>query len=138
MAMTRYSYEEMILLRMLEINSLVPHYWSELILLAEQLLQTEKEREELHKMIFEIEKLVLETEVAPRETEDGKVVWVERVRSRLSLYDIEMAIESNPDYFAYFEREDGQKISKFDIERELNRIKSWLYGIVRSRNERRL
>jgi hypothetical protein len=100
--------------------------------MAEQLLSPE-EREELHKMIFEIEKLVLETEVAPRETEDGKVVWVERIRSRLSLYDIEMAIESNPDYYSYFERDDGVKVTKFDIDRELNRIKSWLYSKVRDR-----
>lgn len=132
----RYSYEEMILLRLLEMNSLLPHYWSELILLAEQLLDPE-EREELHKMIFEVEKTVLETEMEPKEKADGTVVWIERIRGRLSLYDIEMAIESNPDYYAYFEREDGMKITKFDVERQLNRIKSWLYARVRQRSQGR-
>ena len=122
MGIQKFSYEEMILLRMLEINSLIPHYWSELILLAEQLLEQE-ERAELHSMIFEVEKLVLETEVIPKEQPDGTLLWVERIKGRLSLYDIEMAIESNPDYYSFFERHDGQKVSKFDIERELNRIK---------------
>ena len=64
----RYSYEEMILLRVLELNPLLPHlaslvlrvgaclshYWSELILLAEQLLDDD-EREELHAKIFDVE-----------------------------------------------------------------------------------
>ena len=68
----RYSYEEMILLRILELNPLLPHYWSEVILLAEQLLDDE-EREELHEKIFNVEKLVLETERIPREMADGKV-----------------------------------------------------------------
>ena len=91
------------------------------------------EREELNEMIFNVEKMVLETEVIPKETEDGKLVWVERITNRLSLYDIEMALESNADYYAYFERDDGTKVSKFDIERELNRIKIFLYNKVRQR-----
>lgn len=136
MGMQRYSYEEMILLRMLEINSLVPHYWSELLLLAEQLLSPE-EREQLHEMIFEVEKMVLETEMVPQETEEGGVVWTERVKGELSLYDIEMAIESNPDYYAYFEKSDGAKVTKFDIERRLDKIRKWLYDKVRARAQGR-
>lgn len=132
--MQRYSYEEMILVRCLEINSLVPHYWSELMLLAMQLL-SEEERDELREMIFDVEKMVLETEVVPKEQEDGSIVWVERIRGDLSLYDIEMAIESNPDYYSYFERSDGQQVTKFDIERKLDRIKKWLYERVRQRSE---
>lgn len=136
MGIQRYSYEEMMLLRVLELNSLLPHYWSELILLAEQLL-THDEREELHDMIFDVEKMVLEIEVIPRELTDGRLVWVERIRGELSLYDIEMALESNPDFYAYFQREDGRMITKFDIERELNRIKAWLFEKVRERAENR-
>lgn len=132
----RIAYEEMILLRMLELNSLMPHYWSELVMLAEQLLDNE-ERKELMRMIFEVEKMVFETEIVPRELEDGRLIWVERIHGRLSLYDIEMALESNPDYYAYFERQDGRTISKFDIERELNRIKKWLYDKVRDRSQSR-
>lgn len=136
MGLQRYSYEEMILLRLLELNSLMPHVWSEMILLAEQLLSPE-EREELHRRIFEVEKMVLETEVVPKEQPDGTVVWVERIKGDLSLYDIEMAIESNPDYYCYFERPDGQKVTKFDVERQLNKIKSWLYEKVRARAQGR-
>ena len=131
-----YNYEEIILLRILDLPSLLPHYWSEIILLAEQLL-AEEERDELHKMIFDVERLVLETEVIPQETQDGKIVWIERIKSRLSLYDIEMAIESNPDFYSYFEREDGVRVTKFDIERELNRIKAWLFEKVRARSSTR-
>lgn len=132
----RLHYEEMILLRLLELNSLLPHYWSELILLAEQLLDQD-ERIELHNMMFEVEKLVLETEMEPRERSDGTIAWVEHIKGNLSLYDIEMAVESNPDYYAYFEREDGLKVTKFDVERALNRIKSWLYNKVRQRSSGR-
>ena len=114
----------------------MPHYWSELILLAEQLLLPE-ERAELHEMIFKIEKLVLETEIIPKDTGDGMVIWVERIKGRYSLYDIEMAVESNPDYYAYFETPDGRKVTKFDIERELDKIKKWLYEKVRSRAQTR-
>lgn len=103
-------------------------------MLSEQLLDPD-ERKQLHEMIFEIEKMVLETEVVPREDEEGKLIWVERVRGKLSLYDIEMAIESNPDYYAYFQKEDGTIITKFDVERELDRVKSWIYEKVRMRSQ---
>ena len=128
----RYSYEEILLQRIWNLTSLYPHYWSELLLLAEQFL-TDEQREELHSMIFDVEKLVLETEVIPRVDENGKLFWVERIRGKLSLYDIEMAIESNPDYYAYFQREDGTIVTKFDVERELNRIKGWLFAHIRQR-----
>jgi len=55
------------------------------------------------------------------------------IKAGLSLYDIEMATESNPDYYAYFERSDGNQVTKFDVERELNKIKQWIYAEVRVR-----
>jgi len=58
----------------------------------------------------------------------------EQLKAGMSLYDIEMAIESNPDYYAYFEKSDGTQITKFDIERELNKIKSWIYEKVREKS----
>ena len=88
-------------------------------------------------MIFNVEKMVLETEVVPQEQEDGTIIWIERIVGRLSLYDIEMAIESNPDYYAYFTRQDGRVVTKFDIERELDKIKKWLFNKVRGRAEQR-
>lgn len=48
-----------------------------------------------------------------------------------SLYDIEMSIESNQDYFSFFERSDGIVVTKFDVERRLNNIKSFIYSQVR-------
>ena len=105
-------------------------------MLAHQLLD-ESERRDLIEKIFNVEKLVFETELIRRETPAGKAYWAERIKGRLSLYDIEMAIESNPDYYAFFERDDGTKISKFDIERELNRVKGWIYEKVRIRSHGR-
>lgn len=105
-------------------------------MLARQLLDAE-ERHELDEMLFEVEKMVLETEIVPKETEDGKLVWVERIRGQMSLYDIEMAMESNMDYYAFFQRDDGSVITKFDVERKLNKIKSWLYTRVRQRAQNR-
>ena len=115
---------------------MVPHYFSHLFLLAEQLLSPE-EREELHEKIFEVEKMVLQTEVVPVEKADGSVQWVERVKGNLSMYDVEMALESSVDFYSYFEREDGSQVTRFDVERELNKIKSWLYSKVRERSSGR-
>lgn len=107
-------------------------------MLADQFLQTDEDREELRRMIFEVEKLVLETEMVPIEDEQsGKLIWIERVKGERSLYDIEMALESNPDFFAYFIREDGTQITKFDIERRLDVIRKWLYSKVREKAQGR-
>jgi hypothetical protein len=77
---------------------------------------TSEQYAELQEMIRSVEEIVL----SPSQVKGG-----------LSLYDIEMAFESNADYYAYFEREDGVQITKFDVERELSKIKSWIYGHVR-------
>jgi hypothetical protein len=98
------------------------------------MLQDEEDREELKKYIFEVEKLVLETEFVPVEDEEtGKLLWVERVKGERSLYDIEMALESNLDYYAFFEKEDGSIVTKFDVERKLDRMRKFLYEIVRNK-----
>jgi hypothetical protein len=55
----------------------------------------------------------------------------------MSLYDIEMAIESNADYYAYFEKEDGTVVTKFDVERKLDNIRKWLYETVRVKSQNR-
>lgn len=112
----------MILLRILELNSLMPHYWSELFTLSFQLFEDD-ELTELKFMIKVVEELVF--------TDD-------EVKNGLSLYDLEMAIESNADYYSYFEREDnGRAVSKFEIERNLNRIKVWIFERVRMKAQQR-
>jgi len=78
-----------------------------------------EEYEELQKMITQIELMIY----TPEELEAGGG----------SLYDIEMALESNPDFYSYFERADGDRVTKFDIERNLNNIKMWIYQRVRER-----
>lgn len=103
---------------------------------AEQLLD-DQERKQLNEMIFEVEKMVFETEIVPREDDEGNVYWVERIKGRLSLYDIEMATESNPDYYAYFQRDDGRVVTKFDIERRLDRIKKWMFERITERSQNR-
>ena len=133
--MQRYSYEEMMLLRAIELNSLLPHYWSELFTLMSQLLD-EKETQFLQQQLVEIENYVLSEA---------------QIKAGYSLYDIEMAIESNPDYYAYFENPRGNnqwregsmrkirnaEITKFDVERKLNKVKSWIFAVVRKRAEGR-
>jgi uncharacterized protein YacL (UPF0231 family) len=119
MVMMRYSYEEMILLRLLELNSLMPHYWSELFLLSFQLFDPKSEQyEALQQMIQDVEIMVLDDN---------------QLEAGFSLYDIEMALESNPDYYSFIEKNDGSVITKFDVERRLNNIKSWIYANVRER-----
>lgn len=132
MAISRMSWEEMNLLNIYNLPSFSPHYWSQFILLAEQLL-TDEEREELRQRIFDIEKMILETEVIPERDQEGKIIWVERIRGELSLYDIEMAFESNQDYYAYFEKDDGTRVTKFDIERRLDALRKWIFDKVREK-----
>jgi hypothetical protein len=97
----------------------MPHYWSELFLLAFQLFEPDSP-----------EYTVLQDQIVAVEN----IIFNEKeLRAGLSLYDIEMAIESNPDYYAYFERHDGHQVTKFDVERELNKIKQWIYSEVRVR-----
>jgi len=57
----------------------------------------------------------------------------DQINAGFSLYDIEMALESNPDFYSFFERADGLTVTKFDIERKLNEIKQWIYSIVRQK-----
>lgn len=126
------SYEEIILIRIMNTSSLQPHYWSELLSLANQLLD-DQGRQKLQEMIAEVEQMVLETKRVREELPDGSVKWKTVVKGEASLYDIEMAIESNMDYYAYFEKEDGTIVTKFDIERRLDKIRKWIFDSVRER-----
>lgn len=146
----------MVILRLLELNSLIPHYWSEFMVLAFQLLEPAQQNI-LKKQIEEIEDMVLEKEFqynyyrckSCKYKFKTKIDWfdikgcpkckgtnITTLQERHSLYDIEMAMESNRDYTAFFMRY-GERISKFDIERRLSRIKSWLFSIIRERSESR-
>jgi hypothetical protein len=96
---------------------LLPHYYSELFLLAFQLFPPQSEDYAvLQDAIREVEAMVLDED---------------ELAGGISLYDIEMAIESNPDYYSFFARGDGSIVTKFDVERELNKVKAWIYGRVR-------
>lgn len=132
----RISYEEMCLLRMMNMSSLMPHYWSEILLWAGQLLDQDQ-LQKMNEMIHDVEKMVLETKRERLELEDGTVVWRETVRGEASLYDIEMALESNPDYYSYFQREDGTVVTKFDIERKLDKIRKFIFEEIRARASNR-
>jgi len=102
-------------------DSLMPHYFSELFILSFQLF-SDDELEALKKQIRDVELMIF----TPEEIMYG-----------LSLYDIEMALESNPDFHAYFERYDGSKVSKFDIERRLDSIRRWIFERVRTKAQSR-
>jgi len=102
------------------------------LLNAQQLLNPEQ-IEKLNEMIYDVEKTVLETKRVRQEMPDGTVVWKEVVKGEASIYDIEMALESNADYMAFFQKDDGTIITKFDVERKLDNIRKWLYAEVRVR-----
>jgi hypothetical protein len=92
-------------------------YWSELFVVSFQLFDPKSEEyEQLQNLIAEVEFMVFDAD---------------QLEAGMSLYDIEMALESNADFYAYFEKTDGTTITKFDIERKLNNIKSWIYAKVR-------
>ena len=96
---------------------LLPHYYSELFLIAFQLFPPDTEQYAvLQEAIRGIEKMVLDPE---------------HLAAGFSLYDVEMALESNPDFFAFFAKGDGSIVTKFDVERELNKIKAYIFGEVR-------
>lgn len=152
-----YDYEELVILRLLELNSLMPHYWAEFMILSFQLINPE-EQKILKKKIEEVEKMVLEEDFLFNKYKcldcnkkfRTRVDWfdlsegcpkcqslnIETVRDRHSLYDIEMSMESNRDYNAFFLRY-GDKISKFDVERKLIKIKEFVFRLVRERAQSR-
>lgn len=148
----KMEWEEIILLKLANSSPLMPHYWSDFIVNAKQLLNHEQEKR-LAAMVREVEKMVLEEEFwfnvfwcdqckKSWRTEDDwyevascpkcKSYDVKLIVERHSLYDIEMAIESNRDFTAFFNRY-GAKIYKFDIERKLNKIKEWIFVIVKEK-----
>lgn len=150
--MARFDYEEMVLLRIIELNELVPHYFSNLMLLTDQLINDD-ERDQLSYMITDIEDYVFEKEDLNHEfyCRDCKKNWETRIeplyvakcphcksvkivniRMGKTFYDLELAMESNQDYNSYFKRY-GKKISKFSLERRLNMIKKWVFALIRER-----
>jgi Zn finger protein HypA/HybF involved in hydrogenase expression len=153
---TAYEYQELIILRLLELNSLMPHYWSEFMVLAFQLLEPE-EQKMLKKKVEEIEHMVLEDDVLYNKYKcldclykfKSKTDWfdihgcpkcqstnVKTMQDRHSLYDIEFAIESNRDFGAFFMKY-GKRITKFDVERKLNLIKRYIFMVIRERAQTR-
>jgi len=111
----RYDWQEMLVVRIMELNSLMPHYYSELFLLANQLLEGE-DNLKLHGMIKSVEM---------------KCLSKEEIKGGLGIYDIEMSIESNQDYSSYMETDTGMKMYKLDVERELNKIKQYIFAKVK-------
>jgi hypothetical protein len=126
------------------------------MILAFQLLNTE-EQKILKKQIEQIEQMVLEEEKLYNEYKcidcnhffKSRLDWFEirgcpKCRSfnvntmmeRFSLYDIEFAMESNRDFNSFFIRY-STRVTKFDITRRLNKIKSWIFSVIRSKAESR-
>jgi len=68
--MQRMTYEEVVLFRMIELNQLMPHYWSELFLMSFQLFDPlSEEYKELQQMIEGVEMMIF----TPEEIELGLV-----------------------------------------------------------------
>lgn len=126
------SYQEIVLHQVMSLSPYMPGYWSQLFTVAIQLLDAD-EIVEMERKIAHVEMIVNGSEKKVEMMEDGTVKIVEVPKGSLTLYDIEMAFESNPDYYAYFERDDGIRITKFDIERELDKIRKWLFLKVKDR-----
>jgi len=126
------SYSEIVLHQIMSLSPYMPGYWSQLFTVATQMLEAD-ELVEMEKMIGKVEMIVNGSDTKVEVMEDGTVILVETSKGQLTLYDIEMAFESNPDYYAFFERDDGIKVTKFDIERELDRIRKWLFLKVKDR-----
>jgi predicted Zn-ribbon and HTH transcriptional regulator len=154
----KMEFEEIVILKIINTSTLMPHYWSDFVVTAKQLLNHEQEKR-LASMVREVEKMVLEEEfyynVFVCKSKECNHVWrteddwyevascpkcksydAKLVQERHSLYDIEMAIESNRDFTAFFNRY-GAKIYKFDIERKLNKIKEWVFVIVKEKAQSR-
>jgi len=118
---TRYDYDEMLLVRILELNQYIPHFYSELFLLANQLLDGE-DNIQMHLMIEQIEKLCLS---------------LDERKKGLIFYDVEMMLESSMDYSAYFEHDDGKRVYKLDVDRELSKIKVFIFDKVKEKASKR-
>ena len=152
----KIDFEEAILIRILSLSPLMPHYWSDFFVNSRLLLSSDEEIQ-LGRYIRDVERFVLEEDYwfnffrckscgKSFQTEDDwymvsgcrscKSRDIELVSEKQTLYDIEMAIESNRDFTAYFEKY-GTAISKFDVERRLNKIKEWIFTLIKERAKTR-
>ncbi|MBR9700906.1 hypothetical protein GOV11_03510 [Candidatus Woesearchaeota archaeon] len=125
-------YQEIVLHQIMSLHILQPHYFSSLFHIATQLLD-EDEILEMERRIGLVEMMVNGEDKYIDFDEKGNSVVRARPKGGLTLYDIEMALESNLDYYAYFEREDGVKITKFDVERELDKVKRYIFLRVKEK-----
>ncbi len=125
-------YQEIVLHQIMSLHPLQPHYWSALFVQATQLLD-DSEISEMERRIAKVEMLVNGVERYMDTDDEGNAVTRIRPKGSLTLYDIEMASESNPDYYSFFERDDGVKVTKFDIERELEKIRKWIFLKVKEK-----
>jgi hypothetical protein len=125
-------YQEIVLHQLMSLNSLLPHYYSMLLSTAVQLL-TDEEIAEMEGMIGKVELMVNGEERKLVIDEGGEPHIVVTPKGQFTLYDIEMVFESSQDYYAYIEREDGVVITRFDVERELDKIRRWIYMKVKQR-----
>lgn len=120
-------------------------------------LLNEQEKAVLGRMIHQVEKMVLEDDVMFNYYMCNicKYKWksekdwfdisncpkcmkndVETLQERMGIYDIEFAFESNRDYSSYFLKY-GQRIYRIDVERRLERIKTFIFNVVRERSSKR-
>ena len=61
---------------------------------------------------------------------------IKTVNDRISFFDIELSMESNRDFGAFFLRY-GERISKNDVERKLVKIKSWIFASIHQQASQR-
>jgi len=128
----RIQYEEILLHSIFGLHPMQPMYWSTFFWLCSQLLTVEQMKE-LEQRLGKVEMLVNGKERFIEKLSNGEIIIKERPAGSLSTYDIEMAFNSSDDYYAFFERPDGVKITKFDIEREFDKIRKWVFLIVREK-----
>jgi len=89
--------------------------------MANQLLEGE-DNIQLHAMIENIERMCLS---------------IDERKKGLIFYDVEMMIESSMDYSAYFEHDNGKRVYKLDVDRELNKIKAFIFEKVKELGSQR-
>jgi hypothetical protein len=125
-------YQEIVLHQLMSLNSLLPHYYSMLLSLSVQLLNDD-EIAEMERMIGKVEMMVNGEERRLVMGDDGEPHIVVTSKGEYTLYDIEMVFESHQDYYAFIERDDGVRITRFDVERELDKIRKFIYMKVKQR-----
>lgn len=128
MAMYDKNPDEMVFMRILNLNTYDVNYWSNLINYARLLMAKDEEKKmELEELIYNFRRLLCEMET-PTFSEFVMLSNTEKERYGIPpFWLIQLTINSIDDYTSYFKSRTGEKITRPYLEGRLEEIKQFVF-----------